>query len=375
MVGTKREQGYTLVSVTINDTFVERPGNYDAYGEWKSAQTPVATETAFQAAVNAARGAGQVVMVLGETELMMSDSIPIEILAQLAQARDVIEQHLASTLLAVHLFGSALDGGLKPYSDIDLLVTLATRPDEASRQALMIDLLSVSSPPGRSEVLRALEVTVVVRNDIVPWRYPAIRDLQFGEWLRKEILADIFESAVIDPDLTILLTKARQKSVALVGPPAEKFFDPVPERDLYRALSETLKLWDSPPDWSDDERNVVLTLARIWYSAMTGKIAPKDSAANWAIERLPVAYKPVLLEAQQAYLGHCEDRLASRGDQVAEFVLFAKGEIAKALGSLPVMSKGVLQAATPSAECSAYRCSGAFDDLQSPEGYWRDFLV
>ena len=28
------------------------------------------------------------------------------------------------TLLAVHLYGSAVDGGLKPHSDIDLLVTV-----------------------------------------------------------------------------------------------------------------------------------------------------------------------------------------------------------------------------------------------------------
>ncbi|WP_431627026.1 nucleotidyltransferase domain-containing protein, partial [Enterobacter hormaechei] len=29
-----------------------------------------------------------------------------------------------TTLLAVHLYGSAVDGGLKPHSDIDLLVTV-----------------------------------------------------------------------------------------------------------------------------------------------------------------------------------------------------------------------------------------------------------
>ena len=32
------------------------------------------------------------------------------------------------------------------------------------------------------------------------------------------------------------------------------------------------------------------------------KIAPKDVAANWVMERLPVQHQPVLLEAQQAYL-------------------------------------------------------------------------
>src|SRR5262249_55693684 len=145
---------------------------------------------------------------------------PAEISAQLSQTLDVIEHHLGSALLAVHLYGSALDGGLKPYSDIDLLVTVATAPDAATRQALMFDLLKISAPPGQNKTLRALEVTVVVRSNIVPWLHPARRELQFGEWLRDDIFAGRFEPAVIDPDLTILLTQARQHSIALTGPPA-----------------------------------------------------------------------------------------------------------------------------------------------------------
>ncbi|WP_425342439.1 AadA family aminoglycoside 3''-O-nucleotidyltransferase, partial [Escherichia coli] len=185
-----------------------------------------------------------------------------------------IERHLESTLLAVHLYGSAVDGGLKPYSDIDLLVTVTVRLDETTRRALINDLLETSASPGESEILRAVEVTIVVHDDIIPWRYPAKRELQFGEWQRNDILAGIFEPAMIDIDLAILLTKAREHSVALVGPAAEEFFDPVPEQDLFEALRETLKLWNSQPDWAGDERNVVLTLSRIWYSAITGKIAP-----------------------------------------------------------------------------------------------------
>lgn len=261
----------------------------------------------------------------------MNDSIPSEIAVQLSRACAVIEQHLASTLLAVHLYGSALDGGLKPLSDIDALVAVAARPNEAVRQALMRDLLPLSASPGQRQDLRALEVTVVVLNEIVPWRYPAMRELQFGEWLRQDILAGSFEPAVIDPDLTILLTKVRQKSIALIGPAAEELFDPVPERDLLRALADTLKLWNSPPDWANDERNIVLTLARMWFSAATGKIAPKDVAADWAIERLPVGFQSILVEARQAYLGQCEDRLASRGDHVTEFIHFVKHEVATVL--------------------------------------------
>ena len=263
---------------------------------------------------------------------IMRVAVTIEISNQLSEVLSVIERHLESTLLAVHLYGSAVDGGLKPYSDIDLLVTVAVKLDETTRRALLNDLMEASAFPGESETLRAIEVTLVVHDDIIPWRYPAKRELQFGEWQRNDILAGIFEPAMIDIDLAILLTKAREHSVALVGPAAEEFFDPVPEQDLFEALRETLKLWNSQPDWAGDERNVVLTLSRIWYSAITGKIAPKDVAADWAIKRLPAQYQPVLLEAKQAYLGQKEDHLASRADHLEEFIRFVKGEIIKSVG-------------------------------------------
>ncbi len=88
------------------------------------------------------------------------------------------------------LYGSAVDGGLKPYSDIDLLVTVAVKLDETTRRALLNDLMEASAFPGESETLRAIEVTLVVHDDIIPWRYPAAkRELQFGEWQRNDILA------------------------------------------------------------------------------------------------------------------------------------------------------------------------------------------
>nr|ACL36987.1 aminoglycoside-3'-adenylyltransferase [Psychrobacter maritimus] len=206
----------------------------------------------------------------------MREAVIAEVSTQLSEVVGVIERHLEPTLLAVHLYGSvAVDGGLKPHSDIDLLVTVTVRLDETTRRALINDLLETSASPGESEILRAVEVTV--------------------------------------------------------GPAAEELFDPVPEQDLFEALNETLTLWNSPPDWAGDERNVVLTLSRIWYSAVTGKIAPKDVAADWAMERLPAQYQPVILEARQAYLGQ-EDRLASRADQLEEFVHYVKGEITKVVG-------------------------------------------
>ena len=106
----------------------------------------------------------------------------------------------------------------------------------------------------------------------------------------------------------------------------------MPESDLFRALADTLKLWKTPLDWAGDERNVVLTLARVWYSAATGKIAPKDVAADWVIERLPNEHQSALSEARQAYLGSCEDRLALRGDQLTDLIALIKREVTSLLG-------------------------------------------
>lgn len=263
----------------------------------------------------------------------MTHPVPEEASAQVSIAVDIIKSHLEPVLLAVHLYGSALHGGLKAYSDIDLLVTLAERPHEATRRALMFDLLRHSTPPAESEFLRALEVTVVVRDEVIPWRYPARRELQFGEWLRAATLAGNFEPPCVDPDLAILLTKVRRHSFPLIGLPAEDLFDPVPETDFLRVLAETTALWNSPQDWEGDERNVVLTLARVWYSAATREIAPKDAAARWALERLPSEHQTVLREACEAYLGHEPENLASRPIEVAKFVSFVKSRAIELLTS------------------------------------------
>ena len=74
-----------------------------------------------------------------QTLNIMREAVIAEVSTQLSEVVGVIERHLEPTLLAVHLYGSAVDGGLKPHSDIDLLVTV-TGLDETTRRALINDL-------------------------------------------------------------------------------------------------------------------------------------------------------------------------------------------------------------------------------------------
>ena len=56
-------------------------------------------------------------------------------------------------------------------------------------------------------------------------------------------------------------------------------------------------------DLDGDERNVVLTLARVWTTLASGDIRSKDTAANWALPLLPLDHRAVLQHARDIYLG------------------------------------------------------------------------
>ncbi|MFC4299223.1 MAG: aminoglycoside adenylyltransferase family protein [Castellaniella sp.] len=254
----------------------------------------------------------------------MMDSVPSAIAPQVARARAVLERHLGGRIVSIHLFGSAVDDRLRPYSDIDLLVTVTEPPGKEVRRALMADLLAASAPPGASPSTRALEVTVLALEHIVPWRYPPRRELQFGEWLRDEIAAGSLEAPVLDHDLAVLLTKVRAGSIAIAGPRAASLFDAVPRADLTRALVDTVAQWNKPADWTGDERNIILALARCWYTASTGEIASKHAAAAWLLERIDPPYRTVLTKARSAYLGEAQDDLATHAPEVEAFIAHAQ---------------------------------------------------
>src|SRR5690606_33954164 len=110
----------------------------------------------------------------------------------------------------------------------------------------------------------------------------------------------------IDPDLAILLAQLRSKSINLFGPKAEEVFEPVPMTDIRKAMKESLPgLIGSV---KGDERNVILTLARMWFTASTGDFRTKDLAAEWVIPQLPGEHAALLDLARKAYLGKVNDK-------------------------------------------------------------------
>ncbi len=146
-------------------------------------------------------------------------------------------------------------------------------------------------------------MTIVVQSDITPWRYPPILDFQYGDWLRTEFEKGNFEPSPtpLRPDLALLIRMVVAANMTLIGPPPASVFDAVPQEDVLRAMVSDIDRLRG--DIDSDTRNVILTLARMWSTFATGAIRSKDAAANWALERLPVAHHPVLVRARDAYLG------------------------------------------------------------------------
>jgi len=246
---------------------------------------------------------------------------------QLDRALAIVRQVLDAEVVGAYLFGSAVQGGLRPESDLDILV-VSKRPTTLSeRESLAHGLMAMSGKRTPEGMWRRVEVTVVVQSDITPWRYPPILDFQYGDWLRTEFESGNFEPSPspLRPDLALLIRMVVAADMALVGPPPARVFDAVPQEDVLRAMVSDVDRLRG--DIDSDTRNVILTLARMWSTFATGAIRSKDAAANWVLERLPVAHHPVLVRARDAYLGSEAERWDDLSGALAPCVDYVIAEI------------------------------------------------
>ncbi|MFF7456513.1 aminoglycoside adenylyltransferase family protein [Kitasatospora sp. NPDC008115] len=228
---------------------------------------------------------------------------------QLDQTVGLVRDVLSPDLLGTYLHGSAVLGGLRAASDLDVLAVTRRTLDDRSRRALTEGLLEIS---GLSPTVRPVELTVVVLSEVRPWRFPPTGDFLFGEWLRDELQDGGPPQPGPMPDLALALTVVLSGDHPLTGPPPGHLLDPVPRTDLVRA--SLLGLPGLLADLADDTRNVLLTLARIWTTLATGEIRSKDTAADWALARLPPDHRPVLEHARYLYLNrHYEEETWSPG--------------------------------------------------------------
>jgi predicted nucleotidyltransferase len=246
---------------------------------------------------------------------------------QIDRALALVRAVLDSDLVAAYLFGSAVLGGLQSESDLDLLVVSKRRTTRAEKQRLVHGLLAVSGRRTAHGMWRRIELTIVVERDIKPWCYPPSFDFQYGDWLRSEFESGNVEPwpTTVNPDLAMLITMVMLTNTPLFGPPPVEIFDPVPNGDLLSAMIDDLDIVRGGLD--SDTRNAILTLARIWSTVATGVIRSKDAAADWVLERLPEAHRPVLARARAIYVGDQVERWDDLEDHIGPYADYVVAEI------------------------------------------------
>lgn len=227
------------------------------------------------------------------------------------KALTILRDCLGQSLQAVYLHGSAVNGGLRPNSDVDLLV-VSNQPLTLEASARLVDkLMQISGRyPVRPGTPRCLEVMVFLQQDLAALSYPARCAFIYGEWLRDEFEAGTVPQPHPDPEYTLVLAQAGQDAASLIGPTREHFLPAIPREDVRKAITDAL------PDLTDnlqgDERNVLLTLARMWYTLETGKFTPKDAAAEWALPLVSSETASALALGQAAYRGVAFDDWRNR---------------------------------------------------------------
>ncbi|WP_210495491.1 aminoglycoside adenylyltransferase domain-containing protein [Patulibacter sp. SYSU D01012] len=242
-------------------------------------------------------------------------------------------------VLGVYLYGSAVTGGLRPNSDLDLLVITRRSLTRTERAELVSALLHTSGPTvgadPRPETRRPIELTSLVAGAGTSWEARAHRDFQYGEWLRAELLAGGAPHPEDDPDAVTLVATAHEGHRVLRGAPLEDLVAPVPPAMLRRANLAAIP--DILEEIEGDERNTLLVLSRMLVTLRTGRIVTKDAAADAVAPTLTPADRELLERARDGYLGTSADDWTAFVPRVTALAhLLADRAHAAASGDAPV---------------------------------------
>ncbi|WEX89394.1 DUF4111 domain-containing protein [Sinorhizobium garamanticum] len=232
---------------------------------------------------------------------------------QTQAATEILRDVLGDTLLAVYLHGSAASGKLRPQSDIDLLAVVDRGMTDDQRNDLLTALLRISGHhPAAPGGPRCIEVIVFRLSALFKIGFPATAEFTYGEWLRDEFEAGERPMPTSDPEYTLVLAQARQEAVTLFGPIVPALLPEIPLKQVRQAMRDALPSLLNR--LRGDERNILLTLARMWRTARTGEFVTKDAAAAWAVPQLLGRDAATLDYARRAYLGEIIDEWESRWD-------------------------------------------------------------
>jgi predicted nucleotidyltransferase len=266
--------------------------------------------------------------------------MPDDVQRQLDGVVALIRDALGPDALGAYPYGSAVLGGLRPRSDLDVLIVSRRATTREEKARLVEGLLAVSGRSNGPPATRPVDLTILIASDVRPWRYPPTFDFQYGEWLRGDFESGNLEPwpTTTNPDVATLVTMVLLVHRPLLGPPPSELLDAVPEHDLVSAMLGEID--GLLADLDGDTSNVLLTLARIWLTVATAAVGAKDAAAEWALTRVPAEHRAALAHARAVYVGEEDERWHELQPRIRPLAETMVREIRRAAATRPRRARG-----------------------------------
>jgi len=230
-----------------------------------------------------------------------------------------------TSLLKDNLLGFYLNGSIilnafdEKSSDIDMIGVIENPMSANEKIELGSRLLSIHQQPC------PLEVTLVAKGCLNPWKYPPMYNFYFSEYfitqykqftqgenLSHRLLT--INANTVEP--TSCLKVVREKGICLYGMSAESLISDIPENDFWDAISDVCGL-DAASDNDSHRPFAILTLCRVLSYRKTGKLFSKQEAAFWAMDELPEIFRPIISNALFDHYGLGERKLYPNEDAVS----------------------------------------------------------
>ena len=212
---------------------------------------------------------------------------------------------LKDNLVGIYLHGSAVMGCFHPeQSDIDLIIVVERPLSDAVKRAYM-EMVTAYSATGPK---KGIEMSVVLRSVCKPFVYPTPFELHFSEghaaWYRNDPDDYIRRMNGTDKDLAAHFTIINRRGKCLYGAPIPEVFETVPADDYMDSIWFDVE--GAAEEITTYPTYLTLNLARVLAFKEERLVLSKKEGGEWAIDRLPKEYRPLIENALHAYTESAE---------------------------------------------------------------------
>lgn len=221
------------------------------------------------------------------------------VLNQLVQ---VFKNTLHQQLEGVYLHGSlAMNGFHRLKSDIDLLVVVNQKLDEPVMAKIIEGLISLESslPP------RGVEMSIVTTKTVQCFTYPTPFELHYSNKYREQYRKEgVLCKNGLDPDLAAHIFVTYHRGKTLYGKPVKHVIKPIEERYYLESILHDVE--DARANIQVNPVYYTLNLCRVLYYLKERVVSSKKEAGEWALQKLPSPYLPLVTYSINHYSGQTE---------------------------------------------------------------------